>query len=163
MTRVEVSLNSSNNQYNLRDRVVIIGSGGYSEAGLVAGSDNFAAPSAIGYWQPETSLNLNQTPFTGSEFLAYMTHHLIDRRLVVPIPELWTILTALLVAKGIKLGLEKRIVSPRLLLTVLSSATIFWSLTGLQVYISGAILIPWLLPTLAFWTYLLPSIKRNHV
>ncbi|MEM8831824.1 MAG: CHASE2 domain-containing protein [Cyanobacteria bacterium P01_G01_bin.19] len=153
----------ANNKYDLRDRVVIIGSGGYSEAGLVEGSDNFATPSAIAYWQPEKNLNLDRTPFTGSEFLAYMTHHLIDRRLVVPVPELWAILTALLIAKGIKLSLERQKVSPKLLLPIMSCTTIIGSLVGLQLYILGAILIPWLLPTVAIWTYLLPSIKRNHV
>lgn len=151
-------------EYHFEERVVIIGSGGYSEAGLVEGSDNFTTPSAIAYWQPEQSSNLNQTPFTGSEFLAYMTHHLINRRLVVPLPELWLVLTALLIAKGIKLNLEKQTVNPRLLLIVMSGTTIFWSLVGLQLYITGAILIPWLLPTVAFWAYFLPLIRnQSHV
>ena len=69
-----------------------------------------------------------------------MTHHFINRRLVVPIPELWMVLAALLVAKGIKLQLEQRKVSPRLLLATISSSTLLYSIVTWQIYITGAIL-----------------------
>ncbi|MBE9044832.1 CHASE2 domain-containing protein [Pleurocapsales cyanobacterium LEGE 10410] len=152
----------SGDQADFSQQIIIIGSGGYSEAGLTQGSDNFATPSAVGYWQPERRLDLNGTPFTGSEFLAYMTHHFLERRLVIPIPELGMVLTALLIAKGIKLGLAKRTIKPRSILMLMLGTTIIYGLVGLQLYISGAILIPWLLPSVAIWAYILPSINKNH-
>ena len=149
------------NRHNL-NQVVIIGSGGYSEAGLVAGSDNFKTPAAVSYWQPERRLDLNGIPFTGSEFLAYMTHHYLNRRLIVPLPELWAVLAALLVAKGIKLRSEQNHVNSRSLLVVMSASTFVHGMVALQLYLTGAVLIPWLLPSLAVWAYLIP-IRKNHV
>ena len=148
----------------LEDKVVIIGSGGYSEAGLTMGSDNFAVPTAIAYWRTRRGLNRTEATFTGSEILAYMTHHLIEERLVIPIPELWLLAIAFLLAKGIDLSLEKRNYRAKWLLIILSSTTVVYGLLGLQLYISNAIVIPWLLPSVAIWTYLLPIIDRkSHV
>ena len=48
----------ANKRPDLSGQVVIIGSGGYSEAGLTEGSDNFKTPAAISYWQPEKRLDL---------------------------------------------------------------------------------------------------------
>ena len=146
---------------NFSDRVTIIGSGGYAEAGLTFGADNFAVPSAIAYWRTRRGLNLTEAPFTGSEFLAYMTHHFLNRRLVIPIPDLWLVASALLIAKGIKLSVDKQAFKSKWLLIILSSATSIYGLIGLQLYISSAILLPWLLPSIAFWTYLLPTISRK--
>ena len=151
----------NSNQIDFSDRVVIIGSGGYAEAGLTTGSDNFSPPTAIAYWQTRRGLNRPEDQFTGSEFLAYMTHHFIDRRLVIPIPELWAVAIALLLAKSIKLGLNQKTFSVHWLLIVLSSVTTIYGLVGLQIYISSAILFPWLLPTMAIWTYLFPIIRRK--
>jgi CHASE2 domain-containing sensor protein len=138
----------------LQHQVVLIGSGGYAEAGLTEGSDNFKQPSAIAYWRIRRNLNQTEAPFTGSELLAYMTHHFIKRRLVIPIPELWLIAIAHFVAKGIKLTLEKRNYSPKLLLVILSSTMIIYCLLVLQLYISTAILIPLFLPSVAMGTFL---------
>ena len=145
---------------NLQERVVIIGSGGYAEAGLTTGADNFAVPSAIAYWRIRRDLKRTEAPFTGSELLAYMTHHWLQRRLVIPIPQLWAVAVAFLLAKGIKLSLEKRNFKVKWLLIVLSNATVIYGLLGLQLYISRAILIPWLMPSMAIWIYLLMSMSR---
>ena len=139
---------------SLQHQVVLIGSGGYAEAGLTEGSDNFAQPLAIAYWRIRRNLNQSEAPFTGSELLAYMTHHYIQRRLVIPVPDLWLIAIAFLLAKGIKLTLEKGDFNRKWLLIILSSTTAIYGLVVLQLYISGAILIPWLLPSVAMGTYL---------
>lgn len=149
------------NKYDLSQQIVIIGSGGYSEAGLTYGADNFPTPSAIAYWQPSKRIDLNRAPFTGAEFLAYMTHHLINRRLVVPIPQLWLVLAALLTASVLKINLERRTVKPRLLLMLVLGFTSY-GLISLQLYISGAILLPWLLPSLAMGSYLRFFQGNNH-
>ena len=145
----------------LRDKVVLIGSGGYAEAGLTAGSDNFQLPPAIAYWRIRRNLDRSEAPFTGSELLAYTTHHYIQRRLVIPIPDLWLIAIAFFLVKGIKLILEKRskgeqpfTLTKWLLIIILSSTTAIYGLMVLQLYISGAILIPWLLPSVATGTFL---------
>ena len=139
---------------NLRE-VIIIGSGGYSEAGLTPGSDNFKVPAAVAYWRTRRGLDRSEDPFTGSEILSYSTHHWLARHLVIPIPTLWIVAIAFLLAKGSKLSLEKRPLSPKWLLIALGSATTAYSLFALQLYVAG-LLLPWLLPSLALWSYLLP-------
>ena len=137
-----------------KTQIVIIGSGGYSEAGLSKGSDNLSTPSAIGYWNARKDLRRGETPFTGSEVLAYMTYQWLNRRLVVPIPELWAVLIALLIAKSIKLSLRDNTFTVKWLLIWLFSAATVYGLIVLQLYISNAILLPWLLPSAAVVTYL---------
>ncbi len=150
------------NQFaSLQNQIVIIGSGGYPEAGLTMGSDNFVVPSAIAYWRIRRDLNLTEAPFTGSELLAYMTHHWLQHRLVIPIPQLGAVAIAFLIAKGIKLSWEKRNFRVKWLLIVLFSTTAIYGLLGLQLYVSRAILIPWLLPSMAIWICLLMS-KDSH-
>jgi len=152
-----------NNNANFSQQIIIIGSGGYTEAGLTEGSDNFSMPSAIAYWHIFGGSNRFRTSFTGSEFLAYMTHHFKNRRLVVPIPEIVTLLTALLIAKSIKLSLTTETFATKRLLIFLASATTIYGLIALQIYISQALVLPWLLPSIAIWTYLLPITKgKSH-
>ena len=139
---------------NLATQTVIIGSGGYAEAGIAPGSDNLPTPNAIVYWNTRRGLQYGETPFTGSEVLAYMTHHWVNRYLVIPIPELWVVLTALLIAKGIKLKLINKIFATKLFLIILPSAATIYGLIVLQLYISQGILLPWLLPSIAIFTYL---------
>ena len=145
-------LESKNTEF--KTQTVIIGSGGYPEAGLTIGSDNISTPNAISYWNTRRGLNRGETSFTGSEVLAYMTHHWLSRRLVVPVPELWAVLTALLIAKSIKLSLRDKTFTTKWLLILLSSAATAYGLITLQLYISNAILLPWLLPSAAVVTYL---------
>ena len=146
----------------LKTQVVIIGSGGYPEAGLSEGSDNFSVPTAIAYWNTRQGLSRGETPFTGSEVLAYMTHHWLSRRLVVPVPELWAVLTALLVAKGIKLSLRHKTFATKWLLILLPSAGTVYGLIVLQLYISNAILLPWFLPLMAIITYMYKQLATNN-
>ena len=91
--------------------VVMIAAGGYAEAGASkAGEDNFPVPAAVDYWRSNPS---ESTPpnmrgvFPGGEAHAYMIHHLLNQRLVVPIPDLWLVGLAALLGKGTALALEK--------------------------------------------------------
>ena len=146
----------------LETQTIIIGSGGYPQAGLSVGSDNLSTPNAIAYWNVRRNLNRGETPFTGSEILAYTTHHWLNRHLIVPIPELWTVLTALLIAKGIKLGSSDNFATKWLLILLPSAATIY-GLVVLQLYISHSILLPWLLPSATMVIYLsLRSTTNNR-
>ena len=143
-----------------RDRVTVIGAGGYAQAGLNAGSDNFATPTALKYWYSRRDPAMTESQFTGSELLAYMTYNLINRRLVIPIPDLWLAIAALLIARTIQLNRDRTTFSFKWLLIVVFSITIY-GLVGLQLYISQAILLPWLLPSIAISASLLPKYKDS--
>ena len=145
------------NNVSLKAKSIIIGSGGYAEAGLTPGSDNFFKPNAIAYWEIRRGLNESDLPFTGSQLLAYMTHHWLERRLVVPIPDLWAVLTILIIAKGIKLNFADRTFAVKWFSILLPSMAAIYGLVVLQTYISGAILIPWLLPSIGAIAFLYPS------
>ena len=144
---------------NLSETIILLGSGGYNEAGLTPGSDNFRVPAAISYWRTRRGLNRGEDPLTGSELLAYMTHHLLEQRLLIPIPQLWLLAIAIVLAKGLKLRHTTKPFPPKLLLSMLVTATSLTGLLSLQLYLSAVILVPWLLPATAIWIYLLPLKK----
>ncbi|MBE9142295.1 CHASE2 domain-containing protein [Planktothrix mougeotii] len=135
--------------------VVLIAPGGYGEAGIATeGQDNFPLPMALNYWySQETPRNYRQV-LPGGEVHAYMTHHFIQQRFVIPIPDLLLILIAALFGKGATLSLAT--VRPQKIKYIL----VFLGLTGIyglgsvQVYITGELLLPWVLPTLMFWMYI---------
>jgi hypothetical protein len=84
-----------------------------------------------------------------------MVHHWLNRRLVTPIPDLWMIGIAVLLGKGTILAFGQ--ISPkqwkRIILLIV--ATGIYGGVSLQLYITGGLLLPWLLPTVTFWTYLI--------
>ncbi len=134
--------------------VVLIAPGGYGEAGVsTEGEDNFPVPSAMAYWRSQQTPRDLRSVFTGGEAHAYMVHHWINRRLVTPIPDLWMIGIAVFLGKGTILAFGQ--VSPkqwkRMVLLIL--ATGIYGGVSLQLYITGGILLPWLLPSVMFWTY----------
>ncbi|MBD2108792.1 CHASE2 domain-containing protein [Nodosilinea sp. FACHB-13] len=147
----------------LEESVVIVAAGGYYAAGVAAdGDDNLPMPPALGYWFGQQGDN--RIDLTGGEAHAYMTHHFLTDRLVVPIPDLWLILVATLGGKALVLYLSDR---PKLgrarLGTALGTATVGYGWLSLQLYIGGAVLLPWLLPSLMVWSYALPHFKEaNH-
>ncbi|MBD2510074.1 CHASE2 domain-containing protein [Nostoc muscorum FACHB-395] len=141
---------------NLQQQVVIIIPGGYDEAGISQdGEDNFAGanlPPAIKYWQPNINL------FTGGEYHAYMVHHLLNQRLVVPIPDLWVTGIALLLGKILYLQQKNRKYRWQWLL-LMAIFTGIYGIISLQLYISAtAILLPFSLPSIALWGYFLPNL-----
>lgn len=148
---------------SVQQQVVLIGAGGYDQAGKNRQhSDNFPIPKAVDYWRSLETSHQNLSDFTGAEAHAYAIHHLLTRRLVVPIPDLWMVMTAALLGKGIQLVLiERRCWSRRWVLVALGGATVGLALVGLQVYISAAILVPWLFPSATVWVYVLPTIWRK--
>lgn len=146
----------------LAGTVVIIAAGGYYAAGIESdGEDNLPLPPAIRYWHLQTGNDSSH--FTGGEAHAYMTHHLLSDRLVLPIPDLWMVLAAALVGKALTLYRSDH---PKLNLFKFSSylalATAGYGIFSLQLYISGAILLPWLLPSLTVWLYGLPTLRENY-
>lgn len=143
------------NSYDFAQQLIIIAPGGYNEAGITLGKDNFAMPLAVAYWRERLGLNnISSGKFTGSEAHGYMIHHLLTERLVIPIPNLWAIALTTLLAKGIILQLDKFYQRKKLLKLGLTGVTGIYGLVGLQLYITAEVLIPWLLPSLTFLIYI---------
>jgi hypothetical protein len=90
-----------------------------------------------------------------------MIHHLLAQRLVIPVPDLWLVGVAALLGKGATLVLRKQDRQRQRWAIGLASATVAYGLVGLQVYISAAVLLPWVLPSAAFWIYVLPILRRK--
>jgi hypothetical protein len=120
-------------------------------------SDRYPVPTALRYWHPQNWL-------TGGEANAFIIHHQLTQRLVIPIPDLWMMGIAILLGKGVALRLNPRSrrtqKQQKQYILGFTTATIFYGLVGLQLYISSAILLPWVLPVLIFWVYVLPSVRK---
>ncbi len=138
---------------SLQDQVVILAAGIYNDAGIVPGQDSYPMPAAARHWRSWRGESKQMSEITGGEIHAYMTHAFLNNRLVVPIPDLWIIPITALLGKSITLRF-KSLRWPWLL-----GGTAAYGLLALQVYISAAILLPILLPTIAFWIYMLPALK----
>ncbi len=145
---------------HLQQQVVII-SPGYSEAGVSKeGEDNFELPAAVAYWRGQE--NSANKLFTGGEYHAYMVHHLLTQRLVVPIPDLWIIGIAILLGKAMYLWRQRKQHHRSLGLIAVSIITSVYGLVSLQLYISStAVLLPWFLPSVTLWIYVLPAVFRR--
>lgn len=141
-------------------QVVLIASGGYDEAGIDEDKDYIDLPFAIAFWDAKNSELPYKSRFTGGEAHAYMLHHWLNQYIIIPIPDLWMILLAAILGQAILLKLvttydhQKKIFFSFLIIHIL------YTLISLQVYISLRILIPWLLPSLTFWIYLLPKLRK---
>ena len=148
--------------YWWEQQIVIIAPGGYEEAGVKPGADNFPIPWAVKYWRERYgTAPISLDNFTGSEFLAYMIYQLLNQRLVVNVPELWIIAIAGLIGKGITLGLNWHSCQLSKWSLGLASCTVAYVLVALQIYLSAAVLLPIFLPSAAFWIYVMPTLRRK--
>jgi CHASE2 domain/CHAT domain len=169
----------------LSQQVVIIGGGEYTDGEeSVSDSDQYSLPSAVQYWRDRLPIDNNAAQFpgghavnqpsylprlTGAETHAYMVHHLLNQRLVIPIPDLWLIGVAAVVGK-LAIAMQQRqlggLRSPASQVKRwrfgLMSATAFYGLLSLQLYISAGILLPFFLPSITIWLYFVPSLTRNR-
>jgi CHASE2 domain-containing sensor protein len=147
--------------YNFQDMVVILAAGGYDEAGALPGEDNKDLPAAVRHWRfwkrdGATSLEI----ITGGEVHAYMVQNFLSQRLVVPVPDLWMVGVAALLGNATVLLGQNRGLSRRQGYLLLVGATAAYGVASLQLYISAAILLPWLLPSLTYWVYVLPVVNQ---
>jgi len=136
---------------SLKDAIVVVAAGGYYAAGVANdGDDNLPPPPAMRYWYSQSGQG--DSELTGGEVHAYMAHHFLTNRLVVPIPDVWMIVAAALVGKALVLYLIDR---PKLnrgkFSAYLAVVTGGYGLLSLQLYISGAAMLPILLPSLTVW------------
>lgn len=145
---------------SLQSQLVIITAGGYSEAGAgFAGEDNFPLPAAIAYWRSQQTPPSDNPNFPGGESHAYMTHHFLNHRFVIPVPDVWMVLAVIPIAKGLAL-LFAQAQRQRIVVLVLGVSAIA-GFASLQLYLSPGILIPWLFPTTLVWSYLVLTFLRR--
>ncbi|XGV99110.1 MAG: CHASE2 domain-containing protein [Leptolyngbya sp. BL-A-14] len=146
---------------DFRQTIVIISQGGYEEAGVTASEpDNFPVPPAIRYWRSRSPTLVDpQQPFAGSEAHAYMVNQLLTHRLVIPIPDLWLVSIVVLMGKGIALSRQRQL--QRRSLWWLIPVSLAYGLISLQMYLSVAVLLPWVLPIVTAWVYILPTWVRK--
>ncbi|NET10599.1 MAG: CHASE2 domain-containing protein [Merismopedia sp. SIO2A8] len=143
---------------DLSQQIVLVAAGHDDRTAISPGSpDRFPAPLALRYWQRQHWL-------TGGESLAYMTQHLLSHRLVVPIPDLWMVSLAAVLAKATVLWLQARRFTQdttffRYPLRVLAIATVAASIISLQLFITAELLVPVLLPATLFWAYTLSNLS----
>ncbi|AFZ01269.1 CHASE2 domain-containing protein [Calothrix sp. PCC 6303] len=149
---------------NLQKQVVIIAPGGYDEAGMsMDKEDNFDVPPALDFWRLQQGNNSKIIP--GGEVHAYMVHHFLTQRLVIPIPDVWILGIAVLMGKYLYFLLRKH---PRYRwqwLMLLSLLTVVYGIISLEIYISSlAILLPCFLPSATVWTYFTSAFlrRKNH-
>lgn len=158
--------NASTHELQAIDRqVVVLAAGGFGEAGLIEeGQDNHPLPPAIAYWHDHSG---NPTEiFTGGEAHAYMIHHLLHDRLVIPVPDLWAVGAALLLGKGIAVAWKQKHrqlgkKGTSIAQAAVAVAPIIYGAASLQIFVSAAILLPWVLPSATFWIYALPIFLRK--
>ncbi|MGP1387784.1 MAG: CHASE2 domain-containing protein [Thainema sp.] len=149
---------------DLQDMIVIVAPGGHFDAGLTdKAEDNFPTPPVIAFWRSQTE-NPNRG-LTGGEAHAYMTHHFLRQHFVVPIPDLWMVLVAAVVGKVLVVTvmpvLDLRSQSGRFWL-VLVGATAGYGLLSLWIYRAAAMLVPWLLPSVMVWSYMLLAVSEQR-
>ena len=81
----------------------------------------------------------------------------------MPIPDTWMVLLAAVAGKVLMLMLPAHTVESRSKVTLgLALATGVYGGVSLQVYISGQLLLPWLLPSLMIWSYWLPLLLEKN-
>jgi hypothetical protein len=153
--------NSSKYQFPLLSKqIVLIAPGSDARLGAEGNADRFQSPAAMEYWT-------EQSWITGGESWAYMTHHWLQRHMIIPIPDLWLVGAAVILGKAIALMLSSRSrpwnQTRRLQVSAaLVGLTAIYALVGFQLYISLSVLLPWLLPSSVFLAYGLPAMKRRN-
>lgn len=146
----------------LSQQIVLIAPGHDERLGMYPGKpDRFPIPAALRYWNSQYWL-------TGGESLAYMMHHQITQRLVIPIPDVWMVAGAALLGKSAALWLTHRLNQRQWTrkrhtryIAGLTGLTTVYGLVSLQLYISSSLLLPWFLPTALLWAYILPIFKSS--
>jgi hypothetical protein len=148
-------------EFNFQNQIVLLIPGGYQEAGVRLYEDNMALPAAVRHWrswQEDPTLDLRT--IAGGEVHAYMLHHFLTQRLVVPIPDFWMVGIMAFLGKTTVLALQDRALRRDHGYLLLGGATVAYGVLSLQVFLSAAILLPWLLPSVTFWIYALPMVNR---
>ncbi|MEA5574022.1 CHASE2 domain-containing protein [Calothrix sp. UHCC 0171] len=150
----------------LQGNIIIVAPGGYEEAGTGQNNeDNFELPAAMGYWRNQENPDNTRGVLTGGEVHAYMTHHYLNNRMIIPIPDLWMVALGILLGKFTSEYLSNNPEQKRQVVILLSVGSTVYTLISLQTYISSsAILVPLLSPITTFGFYIVSAVFKtvNH-
>jgi CHASE2 domain-containing sensor protein len=148
---------ATDNPLDLSQKIILIVPN-YATAGIdKEGEDNLPAPAAIQYWH-----NNPHQVLTGGRYHAYLTHHFLRQRLVIPIPDLWMMWLAVFLGAGTVLLCQNRIHQQQKGISILLVSTAIYSLVSLELYTSSvAIVLPIVLPVVTFWIYVLPPLLQQ--
>ncbi|MBE9117856.1 CHASE2 domain-containing protein [Lusitaniella coriacea LEGE 07157] len=137
----------------------------YSDAGIdFDGQDNFPLPAALRYWFKQDEVLSQRKSITGGEVHAYMVDRYLQKRLVVPLPDLWFLGIGIILGKSLFVLTKKNkiILNNKLIfISTIGVLSIVYGIVSLQLYMSNAIILPWLFPTLVIGIYLLSFVTRN--
>jgi CHASE2 domain-containing sensor protein len=161
---------------DLTNWVVIVAPAGEATA-FDSEQEIFTPPAAMAHWYAEEGHRMNQgyvdRKTTAAELHAYLLHHFLNQRLVVPIPDLWMVLLAAALGKSVVLIMERFPLqgatsrSPMRLqrwqgFLLLVVGTTGYAILSLEVYTSSvAILLPILLPVATFWIFVTPTLLKK--
>ncbi|MBD2069531.1 CHASE2 domain-containing protein [Leptolyngbya sp. FACHB-671] len=151
---------------HLSEQVVIIAPGGYADAGIKPGEDNFTPPTAMQYWYDLENPTNPARLMTGGELHAYLIHHALNQRFVVPIPDVWMMGLVAIAAKGITLLIQSpKAPRQRQRLGIwFAGSTVLYAVISLQLYASSlAVLLPIALPSGVLWMYVLPLLIKRRI
>ena len=141
-------------------QTVMIASGGYEEAGLQSEKDSFLAPLAIQRWYRKDG-NPHRL-MTGGEHHAYLFHHIQARRFVVPIPDIWMVVLAAVVSKGLILFLPNKL-PHRVYWLWCGSGAIAYGIFSLELYLSPiALLLPIAFPVITVFLTMSSRLYSRH-
>lgn len=130
---------------------------GYDDAGSMKdGDDSKLAPRVIRYWWKAPSRKY----MSGGEVHAYHIHHLEKDAWVVPLPDFWWVGMGALMGKWGRLASWNGL-SRRDRIVWISIGLLFYGVATLQIYITFQVLLPWLLPTAAIYSYALMSKRQT--
>lgn len=101
--------------------------------------------------------------FTTGEAQAYLIHQLINKRPVSAIWDVWIILIFAIAGKILVVRLCKNpSLNKKKLYRSLLWGQALYILTLVQIYVSTGISIPFFLPSVVFWLYVYPHLRRVH-
>ncbi|MGK7889377.1 MAG: CHASE2 domain-containing protein, partial [Leptolyngbyaceae cyanobacterium] len=134
----------------------------YAVAGIdQENEDNFVAPAAYRYWH-RSSQQTSKRIITGGEYHAYLFYQYLSDRFVIPIPDVWMILVAAIVGKGLVVCLPD--VSPRRWRLILAGGTCVYAVLSLELYVSAlAFSAPIVTPAIAFWLVVWPHVSSRRI
>lgn len=137
-------------------KTVIIAPGNYERAGITGHGEDIIDPPPlpVEMWRPNSV-------FTGGEFHAYMVHHLLNNRLVIPIPDLWVLMIAAVLGRMAVLMVQDSQIPRKRVLVFFVGGTLLWGWIGLELYLSAGLLVPWLIPSIVFWMLTMPLFRRK--
>ncbi len=145
-----------NQKESIKGQVVLIASGDYPEARIDDGQKDYLEPPPLAIKFGDISIS----KFTGGQANAYMIHHWLNRHLVIPLPDLWLILVTAWLGRTITVQLESSSIKTKRLMLKLLTVNALFFLVSLQAYVSLNILFPFFLPSVTFWLFVFPSLRK---